>query len=66
MLDRFKDILRENGLSGKDFASLMRDLTYGSYRSATRKGSKIIPKWVRGFVLGYELGRKFGDGGDLK
>lgn len=60
MLDEFKSILRDNGLSGRDFVSLMKGLSYGSYRSSTMKNSRVVPKWVRSFVIGYNLGRSFG------
>ena len=57
MLDRFKEILKEEGLTGKDFCVMLLDLSYDSYRTLTKKSSKVVPKWVRGFVIGYELGR---------
>lgn len=55
--DRFKEILRENGMTGKDYAeeSLM-DYTY--YRKSTQKKGRYITNWVRAFVIGYELGKK--------
>jgi len=56
MLERFKVILKETGYTGKDFVDKMRGLSYSSYRSATRKSSLVVPKWVRSFLLGYDLG----------
>ncbi|AKG94259.1 hypothetical protein AVT42_gp03 [Polaribacter phage P12002S] len=57
MLDNFKGILKENGLNGKSFCNMLLGMSYGSYRIATRKGAKVVPKWVRSFVIGYELGK---------
>lgn len=57
MIEKFKIILREEGLTGKDLCGMITGLTYDSYRSLTRKGVKIVPRWVRSFVIGYELGK---------
>ena len=57
MLERYKSILKELGLSGKDACNLLGGMTYASYRSMTRKSGRATPKWVRGFILGYELGK---------
>lgn len=57
MIERFKEILRGNGFTGKDFAGLIKGLSYGSYRAMTRKGASVVPKWVQSFVIGYELGK---------
>ena len=57
MIERFKGILKECGLTGKKFCSMLGDMTYDSYRSMTRSGGRVIPKWVRAFVVGFELGR---------
>ncbi len=55
-MEELKRILKEAGLTGKDMAGMMR-MKYTSYRSVTRKSARFIPKWVRGFILGYELGK---------
>lgn len=55
MKDRFKEILKEEGISGKDFCELLGGLSYGSYRSLTMPSNKSCPKWVRSFVMAYEL-----------
>lgn len=57
MLERFKEILKLNGITGKEFAKI-HGLNYIGYRSATRSGSDNVPKWVRSFVNGYDLGKK--------
>ena len=54
ILCRYKDIIRDLGLSGKDMSGLL-GLNYSSYRSMTRKGGRYVPKWVRSFVVCYEL-----------
>jgi hypothetical protein len=57
MLDRFRDILREEGMNGKDFCEMMGGLSYGSFRAMTGSGKRGVPKWVRAFVIGYELSK---------
>lgn len=54
MLEKYKKILKEEGVSGKDMAKLF-GMEYSSYRYSTRSGAKVVPKWVRSFVTGYEL-----------
>lgn len=56
MLDKLKEILKENGVTGKDLSEML-NMTYGSYRSLTRKSSTHVPKWVRSAIIFYELGR---------
>lgn len=57
MLERFRDILSKEGLNGKNFCEQMKGLTYGSFRAMTGSGKRGVPKWVRSFVIGYELGK---------
>lgn len=56
MLVRYKELIKELGYTGKDICGLMGGMTYASYRSMTRGGGRYVPKWVRGFMLGYMLG----------
>lgn len=58
-LDEYKGILKDEGLSGKDACEMMGGMSYGSYRSMTRKNlrGRSIPKWVRAFIFGYRLGK---------
>lgn len=57
MIEKLKQILKAEGLRGKDLAALL-DTKYSTYRSMTRKKRRGYPKWVRSFVIGYELGKK--------
>lgn len=56
MLEKLKQILKDEGLRGKDLAELM-DYDYDTYRSLTRKNKNPIPKWVRSAIIFYDLGR---------
>ena len=56
MLSKYKDILKKEGVSAKDMAELL-GMTYSTYRSCTRP-SKSAPKWMRAFVIGYELSKQ--------
>lgn len=53
MLERYKELIREMGYSGKDMAVLF-GMNYDSYRRATRPSGKC-PSWVRVFVVACEL-----------
>lgn len=57
MLDKLKQIIKDEGLNGKDMANLL-GIEYDSYRSMTRSSSKNPPRWVRAFVIGYNLKNK--------
>lgn len=48
---RFKELLKQRGISGRDFAKSV-GLEYGSYRSALSRGN--CPKWVLAFLVGYD------------
>lgn len=50
MLEEYKRLLRERGLSGK-FMAEMLGLSYSSYRAMTGKNAKVVPKWVISFVM---------------
>lgn len=56
MTEKLKKILKENGITGKNLAEML-NMTYGSYRSLTRKSATNVPKWVRSAIIFYELGR---------
>ena len=61
MANRFIEILGEEGLTKADFAHLV-DLKVSSVYDGTTRGHKAgAPRWVKAFVLGYELGRKKSD-----
>lgn len=57
MLDKLKEILKAEGMTGKDLADLL-GITYGSYRVGTRKNKTNPPAWVRAFIIGYFLREK--------
>lgn len=61
MISYYKSIIKRLGFSGRDMCSKIGGMTYDSYRSLTRSGSKTVPRWVRSFVIGYELGRTESD-----
>ena len=48
---RFKELLKQRGISGRDFAKSV-GLEYGSYRSALSRGN--CPKWVLAFLFGWD------------
>lgn len=54
-MDEFKEILKAEGLSGKEFADMM-NMNYNSYKTLTQP-SKKAPKWVKAFIFGYKLGK---------
>lgn len=54
MLEEYKRILKELGVTGKDISKLL-GIRYDSYRSVTRKGAKVTPYFVKGFVICYKL-----------
>ena len=56
MIQKLKQILKLNGYTGEDMAKKM-GLTYGTYRSLTRKSATTTPKWVTGFMIGYEMAK---------
>ena len=56
MIQKLKNILRSEKMSGKSFAEYL-GLQYISYRGATKISAPTTPKWVKGFLLGYSLGR---------
>lgn len=55
-MDEYKQILKDEEVTGKDVASWL-GVSYSSYRGSTMKSLKKYPKWVRAFVIGYKLGR---------
>ena len=54
----FKEILKEEGISQRDFADLMGMPESTVYDGSSRGHKRGTPKWIKGFVLGYALGRK--------
>lgn len=59
MKAQFKEILKEHNVKSAEVAEKL-GLSLGSYRVLTRASSGSVPKWVRGFMLGYELGLREG------
>ena len=58
-LIKYKIIIKELGYTGVQMAKLI-DINYASYRSATRKNGRVLPKWVRVIVVMHEiLNRKY-------
>ena len=55
-IKRYKLLLKKHGILGKDMAVRL-DLQYDSYRSETRNKQKHYPKWLQGFLIGYDMGR---------
>lgn len=60
MIEEYKRMLKERGLSGKEMAAEL-GLSYGSYRAMTRSSAGVVPKWVVGFVVGCRLSEKICD-----
>lgn len=65
MLEEYKQILKAQGLSGKDIAGLL-DLGYDSYRSLTKSSASSVPKWVRAAIIFYKLGKDFRESKELE
>ena len=55
-IKRYKMLLKLHGILGKDMAERL-NLLYTSYRSVTRNKRKGLPKWMRAFLIGYDMGR---------
>jgi len=56
-LEEYKIILRENNLEGKDVYPNI-ELSHSAYRNATMKSKVNPPRWVKAFVVAYNLGKK--------
>lgn len=54
MIERYKEILKAEGITGKQMAGML-GINYDSYRSMTRNSASSHPRWVRSFVIAYEL-----------
>jgi len=54
MITRYKQILKKEKISGKEMAEIL-GISYSSYRSMTRNKTDSHPRWVRSFVIAYEL-----------
>ena len=55
-IKRYKLILKKHGVFGYDMAERL-DLLYTSYRSVTRNKRIGVPKWLKAFLIGYDMGR---------
>ena len=55
-IKRYKAILNAHKILGKDMAERL-SLKYSSYRSETRDKQIYYPKWLQGFLIGYDMGR---------
>ena len=60
MLKEYKKILEENNLTGKEMSNLL-GLTHKSYRTLIASSVKVVPKWVKSFLIGYKLGKNCND-----
>ena len=56
ILPELKEILKLEGFTGKQLSAMLW-MNWSSYRTATRKSAKIVPNWVRSFIIGYEIGK---------
>ncbi len=52
-LIRYKNILSEFGISGKEMSQMM-DMKYSSYRRATMPSAEILPRWVLMFLYAHD------------
>ena len=52
----FKEVLKEEGLSIKEFAELLGMNTKSVYVMLTRRKGNY-PKWAKAFILGYKIGK---------
>jgi len=55
-IKRYKMLLKLHGILGKDMAERL-GLQYDSYRSETRNKQAKYPRWLLGFIIGYDMGR---------
>jgi len=67
-----QEILGEIGITGKELSEKL-GFSYGWYRKATSKGERDRHRWVKAFVMGYEMGiekkidaSRHGDGSSLR
>lgn len=52
-LEQYKGILKILGISGHEVSDML-GIKYASYRTMTGESSKVVPKWVNAFVMGYK------------
>jgi hypothetical protein len=52
-LMRYKNILSEFGISGKEMSQMM-DMKYSSYRRATMPSAESLPRWVLMFLYSHD------------
>lgn len=55
MLEEFKQILKKEGLTGKEFCELC-GINYDTYRGQTKKSAKKTPKYIVTAVEMYKMG----------
>jgi len=53
-MKEFKEILRQEGVTGKEFSREI-EISFSGYRSAVSRG---IPTWVKAFLYGYKIRNK--------
>lgn len=58
-MQEYKEILKKEGIKGREMSGML-GLTYLSYRKLVG-GSCGVPKWVKGFMIGYKLGKNSKD-----
>ena len=53
----FREILKDNGISQKDFSQMV-GMSYSGVRNVLSRGTKKgVVVWLKSFLLGYELGK---------
>lgn len=55
MLKEFKQILKKEGISGKEFCEIC-DINYNTYRGQTKKSASKTPKYIVTAVKMYKIG----------
>lgn len=53
-----KGIMEENGINGRELSDKL-GMSYGYFRGSTQNKGLVSRFWVRCFVIGYEMGKKF-------
>ena len=54
VLNKYKSILKNMGVNGKEMAELMR-MNYISYRRATMSKAEKVPNWVITFLIAHDF-----------
>lgn len=54
VLNKYKSILKNMGITGREMAELMR-MNYNSYRRATMSKAERVPNWVITFLKAHDF-----------